>query len=87
MAVLLVSYDLNKETKRPDIVGEVAKTDWAKLSESSYAIDTGETPEQVYNRFKKHLDGDDDFWVISLHRPYFGYGPKEVVEWLRARLR
>ena len=42
MSVYIVTYDLNKESKRPPIVEEVRKTDYARLSESSYAIDTNE---------------------------------------------
>jgi len=37
MATLLITYDLNQETKRPNIVGAVKDVggSWAKLSESS----------------------------------------------------
>jgi len=86
MSIQLVAYDLNKETKRPDIVSEVKKTAWARLSESSYAIETSETPEQVYARFQKHLDDNDDFYVISLRKPWDGRGSRAVIEWLRAKL-
>ncbi len=86
MAVLLVTYDLNKETVRPKIVDEVKKTSWAKLSESSYAIDTNETPQAVYNRFQYLLDENDNFYVITLKRPYYGQGPKAVNDWLEQRL-
>jgi CRISPR/Cas system-associated endoribonuclease Cas2 len=84
--IYVVAYDLNKETARPKITEERDKTLWAKLSESSYAIETNETPEQVYNRFKKHLDNNDNLYVISLKKPWYGFGPKEVVDWLDKRL-
>ena len=86
MAILLVAYDLNKEVKRPDIVAEVKLTDWARLSESSYAIDTQESESQVYQRFRKHIDTDDALYVIILKRPWDGYGPKDVADWLNQRL-
>lgn len=86
MAVYIVTYDLNKETVRPKITDEVRKTGWAKLSESSYAITTSETPQQVYDRFSKHLDGNDNFYVIMLNRPYYGRGPKDVNDWLENNL-
>lgn len=86
MAIYVVAYDLNKETKRPNITGEVKKTAYAKLSESSYAIDTTETPEQVHARFKPHLDANDDFYVLTLKKPWTGYGPKDVIAWLQQRL-
>lgn len=86
MSVLLVTYDLNKETVRPKITEEVRKTAWAKLSESSYAIDTNETPQAVYNRFESYLDSNDNLYVITLKRPYAGQGPQAVNEWLEQRL-
>lgn len=86
MSVYIVTYDLNKEVVRPKITEEIKKKAWAKLSESSYAIKTDETPQQVYNRFSKHLDGNDNFYVITLKRPYYGQGPKDVNEWLENNL-
>lgn len=88
MAVYIVTYDLNNETVRPDIVAEVKSGgDWAKLSESSYAISTNEEPEEVYARFTEYLDEDDALYVISLARPYAGQGPDDVNEWLRQHVR
>lgn len=87
MAVYLVTYDLNRETKRPPIVEEVKKFGtWAKLSESSYAIVSDLSPEDVYQKFSKHLDGNDQLYVISLKRPFWGQGSKEVNEWLAVQL-
>lgn len=86
MAVYVVAYDLNKETVRPKITKEIDKTAWALLSESSYAIETNETTDEVYNRFKKLLDENDNLYVIALKRPWSGYGPQEVIDWLEERL-
>lgn len=86
MAVYIVTYDLNKETKRPPIVEEVRKTAWARLSESSYAISTTETPSEVYQRFKPLLDENDNFFVITLKKPFQSWAPKEVNDWLNSRL-
>lgn len=87
MAVYIVTYDLNKETKRPDIVGEIKKYgSWAKLSESSYAISTSETVAAVYGKMQKHLDQNDNLYVITLKRPYTGFGQKDVNDWLASNL-
>lgn len=87
MAVYIVTYDLNKETKRPPIVEEVRKSPgWAKLSESSYAISTQETTTEVYNRFKPLLDDNDAFFVITLRRPFSSWGSKEINDWLNNHL-
>lgn len=86
MASYLVTYDLNKETNRPNILADIKSTDWAQLSESSYAISTSETVEAVFNRLSKHLDGNDNLYVIALKRPYFGQGADEVHKWLTDHL-
>ncbi|KAA3504381.1 hypothetical protein DXM27_03860 [Rhizobium rhizogenes] len=88
MAVYLVTYDLNKETKRPDILKDIRDGDsWAMLSESSYAIETNETPRQVYDRLKKHLDGNDNLLVVTMKNPYYGQATKDVIDWLDRKLQ
>lgn len=83
----LVTYDLNKETTRPPIVERVKEFDiWARLSESSYAINTPLTVQQVYDYFKPLLDSNDNLYIITLKHPWTGYGPKKVNEWLEDNL-
>jgi hypothetical protein len=87
MPVYLVTYDLNKETKRPNITGKIKEYGyWAKLSESSYAIKTEQTPQQVYNVLQPLLDSNDTLYVITLKRPHYGQGSKEVNQWLENNL-
>ncbi len=88
MAVYLVTYDLNREVVRPIITGELKKAypDWARLSESSYAILTNSTPQQVYDRLKPLIDSNDNIYIINLKRPYVGFGPKDVNAWLERNL-
>lgn len=87
MITYIVTYDLNNETKRPPIVKDIKSYgNWAMLSESSYAISTGQTPKQVYDFLSKHLDGNDNLYVIKLTNPHYGQGPKDVNDWLAANL-
>lgn len=87
MAVYLVTYDLNREVKRPPIVEKVKSfSGYAKLSESSYAISTTLTVEQVHAAFKPLLDDNDNIYIISLRKPWTGFGPKSVNEWLATHL-
>lgn len=87
MAVYLVTYDLNQEAKRPDIVGAIRDYEiWARLSESSYAIDTPETAEEIFDGFLPMLDQNDNLYVIELGLPFAGLGPDQVNEWLTERL-
>ena len=87
MAILIVAYDLNKEVVRPKITAEIKKRSWAKLSESSYAIDTAESPETVYESLRPMLDDNDNLYVINLRRPYAGFGPQAVIDWLAEKLQ
>jgi hypothetical protein len=88
MATFLVTYDLNLETKRPNITKKLRDSfsSWAKLSESSYAVVTNSSATEVYNIFKPMLDGNDSLFVITLKRPYYGQGSKEVIDWLEANV-
>ncbi len=86
MQTLIVAYDLNREVIRPKITHEVKKTTWAKLSESSYAIVTSETAQDVFDRFKPLLDENDNLYVIPVTKPFAGYGPRPVIEWLESNV-
>lgn len=87
MATFVVAYDLNHEVRRPNIVEEIKRSgSWARLSESSYAIETSEKPSQVMARLRKFLDDNDNLYVVTLNRPWSGWGPKDVIDWLVKRL-
>lgn len=88
MSVYLVTYDLNSPGQKHTEVLEKIKNygSWARLSESSYAISTHETVGQVYGKFEPLIDSNDNLYVISLHRPYTGFGKKDVNEWLQNNL-
>lgn len=90
MSTLLLTYDLNAERKKKGDYGGFYKVrdgyDFVKLSESSYAINTIETPETVYNKLRKHMDENDHVYVINLKKLYFGFGPKTVNTWLDKNL-
>lgn len=87
MPCYIITYDLNKEVNRPDIVGAIKKFEgWARLSESSYAVSTNLPPNAVFAILKPLLDANDNLYVISLRKPYCGFGPRDVNEWLEKNL-
>lgn len=87
MATYIVTYDLNKEAKRPPLLEKIKdEFAWARLSESSYAIATAMSVEQVYSVLKPMLDDNDNLYVIPLSRPYAGFGPPAVNDWLEQHL-
>ncbi|MFO6428731.1 hypothetical protein ACLBKT_01440 [Erythrobacter sp. W302b] len=85
MAVFIVTYDLNKEVKRPNILKLIQDWNWAKLSESSYAVEATSSTA-VYDRLKPVIDDNDNLFVIPLRAPYRGWGPKDVHDWLAKKL-
>lgn len=88
MAALLITYDLNTPGQEHDKILDKIKTfnGWARLSESSYAVSTSLAPNQVYSQFESLLDSNDHIWIVSLKKPYSGFGSKKVIDWLDANL-
>ena len=90
MAVLLVTYDLNKEGKSKVDYNKFYKIrdtyDNVKLSESSYAFNTTESPQTLTNKLREVIDANDHIYVITLKKPYSGFGPKPVNDWLERNL-
>jgi hypothetical protein len=87
MRTLLVTYDLDRPGQDyTDVLKEIKKFAWARLSESSYAVHTDLEPQQLFNRLSPYLDSNDTLYVITLNRPYAGQGPREVNSWLERYL-
>lgn len=87
MPVFLITYDLIQETKRPPIVDSIKEIgDWAKLSESSYAVSTHLSDEQIYARLQQFIDSNDRLYIIALKKPWSGFGLVDVNRWLDERL-
>lgn len=86
MSALLITYDLNREVTRPPIVKAIKDKGGVKLSESSYAISTNSTPQQVHEWLKPMLDANDHIYVINLRKPYTGFGPTATNNWLEQNL-
>jgi hypothetical protein len=87
VSALLVTYDLKKPGQDyTDLLKTIKSYPWARLSESSYAIRSDESPETVYAKLNPFLDANDFIYIINLRKPYTGFGPKDVNDWLDANL-
>ena len=87
MSVLLITYDLNKPGQDySDFIDTFKKYSWARLSESSYAIKTSKSPSIIRDELSPHMDKNDYVYVITLSKPYSGFGPKKVNTWLDENL-
>ena len=83
MALLLVTYDLQKPVQDYSNFHKIIKIyPNVRLSESSYAIHTTESPSDVYNMLTPHMDQNDQLYIITLTKPYYGVGPKFINDWL-----
>jgi len=84
---MIITYDLIRETTRPPIVKEIKELgSWTRLSESSYAVKTSLSVDQVFAHLKPLLDRNDQLYVITLKKPWTGFGPKDVNGWLEDNL-
>ena len=88
MNVLLVTYDLNNETRRPRIVEKIEGlgSSCVQLSESCYVITTSRSPNKVYECLKGMIDTDDTLHVVALTTPWVGYDDKKVTKWMKKNL-
>jgi hypothetical protein len=83
MQVILITYDLNKPGQDyQDFHSFIKKHNWARLSESSYAITSAETVSAIMESLRRFMDQNDNVYIITLKRPYSGFGPKAVNDWL-----
>lgn len=87
MAILLVTYNMNKPSQDyTEFHRVIKKYPWKKLSESSYALDTTEFTVSLFNQLRPLQDKSDHLYVVALRRPYAGFGPSDVNDWLKQRL-
>lgn len=88
MTVRIITYDLNRPGQNHAEVLKKIKDDyvWARLSESSYAVETSQQPSTIFEAFKPLLDQNDTFLVLTLTSPWAGRADQEVLDWLRKRL-
>jgi hypothetical protein len=87
MIALLVTCDLKKPGQDYSDYNNVIKSySWAKLSESSYAMSTIESPTAVYNKLAPHADNDNQAYIIPLSRQYCDFGPKDENDWVDRNL-
>lgn len=92
MTIYLVAYDLNQErdgwqNDRAALLAHIKTTwSWAKLSESSYAIESAQDPHTILGTLRGFIDANDAIFVITLSKKWDGFGPKDVIDWLTAKL-
>lgn len=82
----ILTCDLNDEAAPEDydeFYDVIDNYDYYKLSESSYALNTKETPDSIFAKIVEYLDKDDNVMIFNLERPLEGQHRKEIIDWLR----
>lgn len=88
MPALLITYD----TKNPwldygGLIRAIKKFEWIKLTDYSYAISTSKMPQEVFELLRQNLDDSANLYVLSLKKPFTGFGPPKVNDWLVKHMR
>lgn len=89
--VILISYDLNGY-ERPEAYEEVASmiqskaTSFKKPLYSQWLVETSVSVETWHQRMKHVTDGDDNWLIVQVKKPYKGWLNKDIWPWLRARV-
>lgn len=88
MSVRVITYDLNNPGQNyPRLLAAIKEFGaWAKLSESSYAVATNQSPHEVYRKLSAFIDRNDTLVVLTGTQPYAGQASQEVIDWLNRNL-
>jgi hypothetical protein len=86
MATFLITYDLHDKSYETKLLEYIKALAWAKAAESSYAVTTSKSSEQIVTDIKKITSDKIQLYVLTISKPYYGYGPKEVNDWLDRNL-
>lgn len=85
--VLLITYDLKRPVQNYAALHEEIKKSgtWWHHLESTWIIQTNETPQQCFARLARHIDQNDSMLIIEVKKNYWGWLPQKAWEWLNGR--
>jgi len=87
MHTLLVTYDLkNKEQDYSTFYDMVHSYPYTKITETSCAIETTESPEEIFDGLWPWIDPHDRVMVFELAKSWSGIGSEEAQQWLKERV-
>lgn len=89
MIIRILTYDFNQEKSAENYEGiakVIADYDYIRLSESAYALETHESPSEIYYKLEPFIDEKDSVLVFTITDPFFGVGSPNLLTWLRSRL-
>jgi hypothetical protein len=89
--VLLISYDLNRPERPRNYEAirrliEANAVSWQKPLYSQWLVETTEGTDAWSTRLRGVLDENDYLLVVQVRRPYQGWLPRSIWDWLNARM-
>lgn len=86
--VVLVSYDLKTPGKNYAPLYESLKKQgvWWHYLESTWLVAGSKSPKDIYAAVVSDITTSDRLLIIEVKRPYWGYMPQEVWDWLEKHL-
>lgn len=87
MATLLVTYD----TKSPwldygGLIRAIKKHSWVRLTDNVFVIHTTVPAEDIFATLRHFLDDSANLYVLTIRKPFSGFGPGNVNDWLSKNL-
>jgi hypothetical protein len=87
MATLLVTYD----TKSPwldygGLIRAIKKHSWVRLTDNVFVIHTTVPAEDIFAILRHFLDDSANLYVLTIRKPFSGFGPGNVNDWLSKNL-
>lgn len=85
MAALLVTFRLAKPTTDPNYLGVISvikQYSFTMLGEGSVAVETNESPTQLFAKFKPYVNSKDVLLITTLNKPHYGLHKPTVLQWI-----
>ena len=87
--VFQVSYDLKSNGKRDynGLYYQLRQSPkWKHVLESTWLIWTNETVEELWERFRPHIDDDDIILILEAGKDYHGFLPEDAWQWIEKNI-
>ena len=88
MPSYLIAFDLKKAgSDYAGLMEAVRKyPSFVQLSRTTFAVETGDSPEQLFEALEKHLDRYDFCYILQLGRGLAGRGSEKATRWLQSHI-
>jgi hypothetical protein len=84
--IYVVSYSLRPKRNVTGLITALQTQfqAWFHYLDETWLIQTDETPDEVYERLRHHINRDDRLLIVKADPLYQGWLPKDAWDWMRA---